>query len=181
MSVFPQCYWPHVIRRSRCKSHDSKGALTIAQQKKYGIHNRKSRLWIKRISQKETEIKVKGKKEKRGTTWNGSVTNRRICEVMMGDKAVGKEVRYHLSVCSLERFLCPFATFHCLLFVTIKPDFFLNLSLAFVLQPPLDSLPFLTKFRRNSAFSASGLFPLISGIFFTPWSILTNEIGSITL
>jgi hypothetical protein len=38
----------------------------MAQQKKYGIHNRKSRLWIKRISEKETEIKVKGKKKEEG-------------------------------------------------------------------------------------------------------------------
>jgi hypothetical protein len=119
--VLPHCYWPHVFRRPHCKSHHSEGALTIAQQKEYGIHNRKSRLWIKRISEKETEIKVKGKeKKKRGRTRNGSVTNWRICEVMMEDKVGGDKVPHHRTVCSLERFLCQVATFHCPQWVTFK-------------------------------------------------------------
>jgi len=72
----------------------------------------------------------------------------------MEDKVGGDAVRYHLSVCSLERFLCQGATFHCPQFVVIMPHFFLNSSLAFVLQPPFDSALFLSKFRSYSVFSA---------------------------
>jgi len=98
--------------------------------------------------------KEKKKGEKRITTGNGSVTNWRICEVMMEDKDGGDEVRYHLTGCSLERFLCQGATFHCPQFVAIKPYFFPNSSLPFCFTPSAWFISIsLTNFEVTQFFS----------------------------
>lgn len=87
------CNWPCVIQRLRWKSQNSEEALTIAEQKKCGIHSRKSCPWIKRMSGKETEIKCERRKN-RGKTWNGLVKCRRIWELMLGDKVRGRGAKW---------------------------------------------------------------------------------------